>query len=145
MAVFWPSKKFTDRDLIPGGAAGVDSGADAAILSAQLDVMKEAVEDDPAALAAIEAARALIPQLAMSKTAQDQFVAKLASAVPPVHGERDEGLDDARDALSGPDPVRGRDVLRGFVAVADFVDVPGQAWIFLASLGEPYVWHTQDL
>jgi hypothetical protein len=126
MAVFWPSKKFTDKDLIPGGAAGVDSGADAAILSAQLDVMKDTVEDDPAALAAIEAARALIPQLAMSKTAQDQFVAKLASAVPPVHGERDEGLDDARDALSGPDPVRGRDVL-GRLSDPIVLDTPDDA------------------
>ena len=59
-----------------------------------------------------------------------------------LRADRDEANGDA--ALR-EFPIELAQLREGFVAVADFVDVQGQAWVSLASLGEPYVWHTHHL
>ena len=97
MAIFWPSKKFDDATLASfGGAAAIDGTAsvDAAI-GAQLDTLAAVLATNPAAQALIEHARAQIPALAVSGTAQDDFVAAIASAIAPAAQEPDPGLDHA--------------------------------------------------
>ena len=96
-SLFWPSKRFTDPTLIPGGAAAVGDGM-AARLNAQLDDLKTLFTDTTSA-AAIEHARGQIASLPVSQSAQDDFVGALKSLFPPPRGPRDEGLDDAREEL----------------------------------------------
>jgi hypothetical protein len=97
-AIFWPSKRFADSDLIPGGAASVSPSVQAQ-LNAQLDQLKVILAADPAAAGKIENARGQIAQLEASQTAQDAFVSALVGALPAPRNEKDEGLDDAMSAL----------------------------------------------
>ncbi len=97
-AVFWPSKRFTAPTLIPGGAASTGSGP-AEVLIAQLNDLKE-VFPDAASIAALEHACSQIPNLEVSQSAQDDFIASLVSLMPLPREPRDEGLDDARDQLA---------------------------------------------
>src|SRR6185312_12660238 len=98
IAVFWPSKRFVEADLIPGGAAGLADGMDAK-LNAQLDILQQLYAGDPAAAGKVQHARDQIAKLEVSQSAQDDFVFALKSMLPPPRGERDEGLDDAREQL----------------------------------------------
>jgi len=97
-AIFWPSKRFADTDLIPGGAAGLAPSVQAQ-LNAQLDQLKTILGGDPSSAAKIEHARDQIAKLEVSQSAQDDFVFALVSALPAPRNERDEGLDDAMIAL----------------------------------------------
>jgi hypothetical protein len=97
-AVFWPSKRFADADLIPGGAAAIGPSV-AAQLNAQLDQLNLILAADPMAASKIEHAREQIPKLEVSQSAQDDFVFALASALPAVRGDKDEGLDDSINSV----------------------------------------------
>jgi hypothetical protein len=103
-AIFWPSKRFADSDLIPGGAAALGPSV-AAQLNAQLDQLKVILSTDPTAAGKIEHAREQIPKLEVSQSAQNDFVFALASALPSVRGEKDECFDDAiGSVMSGSVP-----------------------------------------
>jgi hypothetical protein len=99
-AIFWPSKKFADSDLIPGGAASVAPSVDTQ-LNAQLDQLKIILAGDSTSAAKIEHARDQIAKLEVSQSAQDDFVFALVNALPAPRNEKDEGLDDAMAALKG--------------------------------------------
>jgi hypothetical protein len=108
-AIFWPSKRFADSDLIPGGAAAIAPSV-AAQLNAQLDQLKLILGADPSSAGKIEHAREQISKLEVSQSAQNDFVFALASAFPTVRGEKDECFDDAIGAvMSGS--VQGHTVL----------------------------------
>lgn len=107
-AIFWPSKKFTDPTLIPGGAASIGDGP--LSLDAQLDAFKAIFVGNQNAEAMVEHARSMIPTLAVSQSAQNDFVASLVSLVPLPRGPEDEGLDEARVALKA---IPGSAVLQG--------------------------------
>ncbi len=120
-AIFWPSKRFADSDLIPGGAASLSPSLDAQ-LNAQLDQLKVILAADPSAAAKIEHARDQIAKLDVSQSAQDDFVFALVSALPSPRNEKDEGLDDAMIALkAGTTP--GHTVLDR-LSVPDFPAFP---------------------
>lgn len=93
-AIFWPSKKFADTELIPGGAASVAPTLEDK-LNVQLDQLKVILGGDPDAAGKIEHAREQISKLDLSQSAQNDFVFALVSAVPAPRNEKDEGLDDA--------------------------------------------------
>ncbi len=99
VALFWPSKKFADSDLIPGGAAGLSDPAATRVL-AQLDLFSDMFAHDLAVDAKIAHLKSLLPILNISVNAQDDYVSTLASMVPLPRYEADEGLDNARQALS---------------------------------------------
>ena len=99
LAIFWPSKRFADADLIPGGTASFTGNEDA-LLSLQLDRLTEIFVGDPNAPTTIAQARTLIPKLESSPSAQNDFVALLLSLAPKSRYEIDEGLDAAFDAMS---------------------------------------------
>ncbi len=136
LAVFWPSKKFADVDLIPGGAAALDSMD--AKLNRQLDILAELFAADPASKSYIDHAREQIQNLEVSQSAQNDFVFALNSVVPKLRGEEDQGLDQARceiDSTSLPGhavlsrlaaPVVPRPVLGGGGAAA-MPSFPGNA------------------
>jgi hypothetical protein len=108
VALFWPSKRFADSDLIPGGAAGLVDPAATQVL-AQLDLFEDMFAHDPAIDAKIAHLKSIVPILNISANAQDDYVSTLTSMVPLPRYEADEGLDNARQALN---TVPGRVVLQ---------------------------------
>ncbi|HTG74375.1 MAG TPA: hypothetical protein VMB70_11425 [Terriglobia bacterium] len=95
--VFWPSKKFTDADLIPGGgaASAAAEAENAAAVNRILDRLKDdpnvlgGADRNPAHVAAIESAKALVPQLATTD-AKKEFVKLLRSILDPSMKENDD-------------------------------------------------------
>jgi pimeloyl-ACP methyl ester carboxylesterase len=95
--IFWPSKKFTDADLIPGGGAA--SAAAEAENAAAVDRILERLKDDPhvlggadrnpAHVTAMDNAKALVPQLATTD-AKKEFVRLLRSILDPSMTESDD-------------------------------------------------------
>ena len=120
-AIFWPSKRFADADLIPGGAASLGPSLQSQ-LNAQLDQLKEILAADSSAAAKIEHARDQIQKLEVSQSAQDDFVFALVSALPAPRNEKDEGLDDAMSALKAG-TVPGHTILSR-LSVPDFPAFP---------------------
>lgn len=108
--IFWPSKKFADADLIPGGAAAIAPSLDAQ-LNAQLDQLKVLLGGDEGSAAKIEHARDQIAKLDVSQSAQDDFVFALVSALPAPRNEKDEGVDDAMTQLKSGE-LAGNQVLK---------------------------------
>lgn len=107
LALLWPSKKFADTALIPGGAAATGDPLDAQ-LNAQLDLFTSMYADNAKTAANIEAARRLIPTLAVNPLAQDQYVRLIVELVPQAQCEIDEGLDGALETVAN---LAGRTVL----------------------------------
>ena len=95
--VFWPSKKFTDDDLIPGGGAA--SAAAEAENASAVNCILDRLGDDPRVLggadrnpghvAAMESAKALLPQLATTD-AKKKFVQLLRDILDPSVKEKDD-------------------------------------------------------
>jgi hypothetical protein len=97
MRVFWPSKKFADEDLIPGGgAASAVTESDQALIRAL-----EALKHDPDRLgdtkvdsvraANVDQAIALVDQLEASEAARKEFVLRLRAILTPDEAEPDDG------------------------------------------------------
>lgn len=89
LAVLWPSKKFADKDLIPGQAASHNKGPMVAALKAQLQAMKGGF-DAPDADARLVRAKALLPKLPDSPPAQAEFVQLVRGLLVRAPGN-DEG------------------------------------------------------
>lgn len=95
--VFWPSKKFTDADLIPGGgaASAAAEAENAAAVNRILDRLKDEPQllggagGNPAHVAAMDSAKALVPHLATTD-AKKEFVKLLRSVLDPSMQEDDD-------------------------------------------------------
>jgi hypothetical protein len=104
MGVLWPSKKFADKELTAGRAAGITSAVNDAVLLDQLEELK-GVLDDPAADAAIDQAKQLVPQLETKQAARTDFADLLRSTLS--RGEADE-----EDASADLFALPGDEVMR---------------------------------
>ena len=100
LGIYWPSKKFTDRELIPGGAAALGDDEGVADLLEILDGLKtEPVllgqEDalDAAQIDAIDRAKELVPALETDSDARREFVETLRSILSPADAHPDDGSD----------------------------------------------------
>jgi len=82
LGVLWPSKKFTDKELIPSGAAGIVSPVEVAELRAKLDSLADAF-DAPDAATKIDRLKALLPRLDESDKACREFADVARSLVVP--------------------------------------------------------------
>jgi hypothetical protein len=103
LGVLWPSKRFAEDDLIPGGGASVGGQIQDARLQAQLDDLKGTFDRPDEA--ALEQAKQLVPELGRSPRAQREFVDLIRSVLPPP----DDAGDDASDrffALPGDEVMR---------------------------------------
>ncbi len=79
VGILWPSKKFADAELTPGGAAGLaDSGVDAI---QALDTLASFIDTDDARQS-LARAKELVPQLANSLDARDEFVRIVRTFMP---------------------------------------------------------------
>ncbi len=120
--VLWPSKKFTDKELIPGGGAA--AAAPAASDDAR-PALREDLKRDPAHLgddtpdllrdAAMSRAQALAPRLADDESARREFVLQLRAILDPGDAQDDDG---SREFFA-------RDPLELFRDLADPVTAPG--------------------
>lgn len=114
IGVFWPSKKFADEDLIPGGAAGLGDGDEA--LRSRIDELRDAF-DVPGAESLLTAAAALSTELDDAPQRLAEFVALTRRLVPmpatgPSTADHDAeelfaGLDDDAAAERLLDPALG--------------------------------------
>jgi len=84
--ILWPSKKFDDKSLIPGGAASMGDGG-VADATAAVDLLASFV-DTPDSKKALARAKSLIPSLAGSLEARDEFVRIVRAFMP--HSVNDE-------------------------------------------------------
>lgn len=97
--VYWPSKRFADSDLIPGGAASVDAPDVDAVIDAQLAQLIDSFtgpgRDDPRMVAMLQQLRALAPLLDDDMAAVDDFVRLLRSAFVANVNDEEPVLDDS--------------------------------------------------
>jgi hypothetical protein len=86
LGVLWPSKKFADSELIPGGAAGVAGD----VLTEQLEALKGAF-DARGADSKLEQAKRLVDRLETDAEARRKFGELIRALVPKVEKEPDGG------------------------------------------------------
>jgi hypothetical protein len=101
LGILWPSKKFAEEELIPSGAAGINSAVTVEFIQKQIDNLK-GVFDKPDADANIEKAKQLVPQLENSTNAQREF-ANLIRSLPQRGAEHPEDASDRFFTLDGAD------------------------------------------
>ena len=126
MAVLWPSKRFADEELIPSGAARLGSVVSTAFVQSQLDRFEEALQA-PEKRPTLLCARALIPALANSPKAQEEFANLIRSVLPATAVDTEDASSDffslsgreLMDRLSKPAMVRPAAMARGEAAAAD--------------------------
>lgn len=111
IGVLWPSKRFADAELIPGGAAsaGDDPNADRALI-ARLQDLKSLFGDDDAD-AALGQMMTLVPGLSTDTGKQKQFVRLLGGLLDRHLDEAQRTSDEGQAKISGQD---GDDLLRRF-------------------------------
>jgi hypothetical protein len=84
LGVLWPSKKFADSSLIPGGAAGVDDD----VLTEQLEALKGGF-DARGADSKLEQAKRLVDRLETDPEARRKFGELVRGLVPKTEKEPD--------------------------------------------------------
>jgi pimeloyl-ACP methyl ester carboxylesterase len=121
LRVFWPSKKFAEDELIPGGGAASATHENDAALIKQLDELKTDPErlggkdKDPKRTAALNKAQALVPKLEADRGAREEYVELLRSILNPD----DKHFDDASKEFFDRDP---EELFKG---LGDGVNAPG--------------------
>lgn len=100
LRIFWPSKKFADADLIPGGGAASAVGENNDALIRLLEEMKH----DPQRLGgqetsvvrsgSITSAQKLVPKLDTDESARHEFVLHLRSILDPAAAHADDGTEE---------------------------------------------------
>jgi hypothetical protein len=97
LRIFWPSKKFEDSEMIPGGgAAGMTTESDKALLDL-LEKLKNDPQrlgvpaEDPAREAAIARAQALVPSLEQDADARREFVDNLRAILNKDDAHPEDG------------------------------------------------------
>lgn len=88
-ALYWPSKKFAEEDLIPGGAAAATSMISEADVVRAIDDLRDVFTSASQQAALDEAAR-VVPQLEDKATARKQFASSLLSVLDPAAAESED-------------------------------------------------------
>lgn len=97
--IFWPSKRFTDEELIPGGgaASAAGSAANKAMLLTLIERLKNDPErlgstsTDPVRAAALDRVKAIVPLLETSEDARREFVLQLRAILNPHDAHAEDG------------------------------------------------------
>ncbi|MDP1929270.1 MAG: hypothetical protein Q8K62_12275 [Thiobacillus sp.] len=105
MTVYWPSKRFADHDLIPGGGAASAANADAEITRLILELIDSYGPDGQQAMEVeiLNKLKSLVPQLEENEGAQEDFVRLLRSIFPASVNSEEDVLQDSFFAARGPD------------------------------------------
>jgi hypothetical protein len=97
VCVFWPSKKFANKDLIPGGGAASATTENDDSLSTLLEALAcdpvrlGGHDTDPVRNQAVRRAQELIPALDSDRSARHEFVLQLRSLLNPSEAHDDDG------------------------------------------------------
>ena len=103
IGILWPSKKFDDASLIPGGAAAISDGtADA---TQAVDRLTEFL-DSPDAAPALARAKSLVPQLSNSIDARDEFTRLIRAFMPHDANDEEPVIDPSFFTLDGDELLR---------------------------------------
>jgi hypothetical protein len=100
LCVFWPSKRFADADLIPGGGAASATAENDELLVRQLEEMKRnpvqlgGVDVDPIRAANLTCAQELVPRLESDPDARREYVLRLRSILDPSAAHLDDGSEE---------------------------------------------------
>lgn len=129
LGILWPSKKFAEDELIPSGAAGINSAVTVTFIQNQLDNLK-GVFDKPDADATLEKAKLLVPKLESGSNAQREF-ADLIRSLPQRGAEH---VDDATDRFFNLD---GADVMKRLSKPAFAPPSSAKSVSAAASMGSP--------
>ncbi|HEX9944253.1 MAG TPA: hypothetical protein VGG03_19755 [Thermoanaerobaculia bacterium] len=105
LAVLWPSKKFTEKELIPSGAASAGGLVSEEDVREEIDRVKDAF-DSPTAEEDLERAKALVADLEDDPAARDEFARLLRSLLPPEAEADDEETPPAFFDLPGDDLLK---------------------------------------
>ncbi len=95
--LFWPSKRFADADLIPGGGAASATAQEADAVSHVLDALADDPDrlgestTDPARQAIVEQAKQLLPRLELDPDARAQYLSILRSLLDPAESHEEDG------------------------------------------------------
>lgn len=111
LGILWPSKKFAEEALIPGGAASLGGHALSA-LQAQIDGL-QGVFDNPHAADILRQAKALLPELETRPQARERF-ADLVRSLPGSPAKARAG--DADDAAGRFFALAGAQVMERLAA-----------------------------
>ena len=113
IGVLWPSKRFTDAELIPGGAASADADptADRA-LTDRLQELKSLFSDEDADVK-LERMKTLVPGLHADPGKQKEFVALLGEIADRHLDDAQRTAEEGRAKISEQD---GADLLKRFSA-----------------------------
>ena len=103
VGILWPSKKFDDSSLIPGGAAAMTDGTTDAMQA--VDRLSEFL-DSPDAAQALARAKALIPQLSASIDARDEFARLIRAFMPHDANDEEPVIDPSLFTLNGDELLR---------------------------------------
>lgn len=108
LALLWPSKRFTEEELIPDGAAGLGGGGEEMRVLQRLEALRTEpvrlgveAEIDHHRQANLDLAKGLVPRLAADPDAQKRFVELVLGLLSPGN----PAPEDAADSLFGSDPV----------------------------------------
>jgi hypothetical protein len=97
LQIFWPSKKFADADLIPGGGAATATAENRRAVERVLEDLKRSprllgdATVDPVRAATIDRARDLLSQVADDRTARREYVFLLRTILDPAAAHADDG------------------------------------------------------
>jgi hypothetical protein len=100
LRILWPSKKFTDEDLIPGGGAASATNENDEVLEKQLEDLKidpqrlGGQERDPVREAALTQAKSTLPRLQSDPAARREFVSLLRSILDQGEAHPDDGSEE---------------------------------------------------
>lgn len=103
VGILWPSKKFDDSSLIPGGAAAMTDGTTDAVQS--VDRLSEFL-DSPDAAQALARAKSLVPRLSDSIDARDEFVRLVRAFMPHDANDEEPVIDSSLYTLPGDELLR---------------------------------------
>lgn len=98
--VLWPSKRFADQDLIPGGGAASATAENNTTLLRMLESMKKNPVQlggsgiDPVREVSLSRAQALVPSLESDSVARRDFVFQLRSILDPSETHLDDGSEE---------------------------------------------------
>lgn len=104
LGILWPSKKFADEDLIPGGAASINPAVRTTLLEKKIDGLK-GVFTAANADALLQQAKALLPDLENKQSARDQFGDLVKSLMTNMAG-------DSEDASKQFATMKGGDLMK---------------------------------
>jgi hypothetical protein len=122
IGVLWPSKRFADADLIPGGSASANDPATDRALTERLEDLKQLFGDADAE-GKLEQLKPLIRDLHTNPGSQQKFVDILADLVEKNSDAKQRSADEGLAKLSGQDghelltefgmPIASRKVVTG--------------------------------